>query len=160
MEDSITKNYNFRRNIYIKHQQSTELRDIFLIPFGSKLILCVIVTGMIFCIMTAITNKVANRITERQNNDTLGEATVWCIAIFTMQGSTWTPTTYSGNIILIISLAFALVIFNSYSAFITSILSVEIASIRSVEDLLESNYNIGYVKNSQDEIYLRVNIIC
>jgi hypothetical protein len=110
--------------------------------------------------MTAITNKVANRITERQNNDTLGEATVWCIAIFTMQGSTWTPTTYSGNIILIISLAFALVIFNSYSAFITSILSVEIASIRSVEDLLESNYNIGYVKNSQDEIYLRVNIIC
>ncbi|XP_068911621.1 probable glutamate receptor isoform X2 [Tenebrio molitor] len=143
------------RNIYIKHQQSTELRDIFLIPFGSKLILCVIVTGMIFCIMTAITNKVANRITKRQNNDTLGEATVWCIAIFTMQGSTWTPTTYSGNIILIISLAFALVIFNSYSAFITSILSVEIASIRSVEDLLESNYNIGYVKNSQDEIYLR-----
>nr|XP_008199932.1 PREDICTED: uncharacterized protein LOC103314795 isoform X1 [Tribolium castaneum]XP_015840012.1 PREDICTED: uncharacterized protein LOC103314795 isoform X1 [Tribolium castaneum] len=146
------------RNIYIKHQPSNELRDIYLIPFGTKLILFVMITGFTLCLLMTIINKVTNKITENGNDskdNSFGEATICCIGIFTMQGSLWSPSTYSGNIILITSLAFALVIFNSYSAFITSILSVELSSIRSVEDLLESNYNIGYVKNSQDEVYLR-----
>lgn len=51
---------------------------------------------------------------------------------------------------------FALIIFNSYSAFITSVLSVEVSDIKSIEDLLASDYHLGYIKNSQDDVYLQV----
>lgn len=58
--------------------------------------------------------------------------------------------------VVISSLIFALIIFNSYSAFITSILSVEVSNIKSIDDLLASDYHLGYIKNSQDDVYLQV----
>lgn len=51
---------------------------------------------------------------------------------------------------------FTIITFNSFAAYITSILSVQLVNIRDVEDLLESDYEMGYVKNSDDEVYLRV----
>lgn len=73
-------------------------------------------------------------------------------------GSIWKPGSPAEQIIIIVYLAFTLVIYNSYSAFITSVLSIKLTNIRTVDDLLNSDYEIGYVKNSQDEIYLRVSI--
>lgn len=64
--------------------------------------------------------------------------------------------TSSGNMIIVISLLFALVIYNSYSATITSMLSVKLTKIRTIADLLNSDYDIGYAKNSVDETFLRV----
>lgn len=57
---------------------------------------------------------------------------------------------------MILSLIFALIIFNAYSAFITSILSVELSNINNLDDLLSSDYRLGYIKNSQDDLYLQV----
>lgn len=73
-------------------------------------------------------------------------------------GSIWKPGSPAEQIIIIVYLAFTLVIYNSYSAFITSVLSIKLTNIRTVGDLLNSDYEIGYVRNSQDEIYLRVSI--
>lgn len=71
-------------------------------------------------------------------------------------GSQWSPTTCSGNFVVMLSLIFALIIFNAYSAFITSIFSVELSNINNLDDLLASDYSLGYIKNSQDDLYLQV----
>lgn len=66
------------------------------------------------------------------------------------------PRYYSQYVIIVSFLMFTIITFNSFSAYITSILSVQLVNIRDVEDLLESDYEIGYIKNSDDEVYLRV----
>ena len=47
-------------------------------------------------------------------------------------------------------------IYNAYAAFITSVLSVRVASIRGLDDLLESDFQFGYTLRGQDEAFLRV----
>jgi len=71
-------------------------------------------------------------------------------------GSSWSPQSPSGCLVLIFSLCFALVIYNSYAAFITSVLSVHVASIRGLGDLLQSDLQFGYTLRGQDEAFLRV----
>nr|UTN00876.1 gustatory receptor [Semanotus bifasciatus] len=148
----------FVRNIYIQPQESNDLRDIFLAPFDSRLIFCVggviFILAIVMSIFSRIVAKCKNMRTENQGNGFL-DSFVWCIGIISQQGSIWTPGSCSEQIIVVVSLAFTLLIYNSYSAFITSILSVKRWDIRTVEDLLNSNYEIGYAKNSQDELYLR-----
>lgn len=74
--------------------------------------------------------------------------------LFACTGSPWCPRSPSGKIALLISLIFALVIYNAYAGFITSILSVQAAGIKSLADLLLNNYKLGYSAN--DEEYIRV----
>lgn len=70
-------------------------------------------------------------------------------------GSPWTPKTLSGKTVLLCSLFFALVIYNAYSGFITSILSVQHNGIKTLDDLLQYNsFKLGYSIN-EDE-YIRV----
>lgn len=71
-------------------------------------------------------------------------------------GSSWNPQSPSGCLVLIFSLCFALVIYNAYAAFITSVLSVHVASIRGLGDLLQSDLQFGYTLRGQDEAFLRV----
>jgi len=71
-------------------------------------------------------------------------------------GSSWSPQSPSGCLVLIFSLCFALVIYNAYAAFITSVLSVHVASIRGLGDLLQSDLHFGYTLRGQDEAFLRV----
>ncbi|XP_023310326.1 glutamate receptor U1-like [Anoplophora glabripennis] len=147
-----------RRSIYIEPKQSNELRDIFLIPFSSKLILCVVGTCAILAVVMTTYKKImkAFKTTEIKNKDTgLLDSFVWSIGIVTQQGSIWKPGSSAEQIIIIVYLIFTLIIYNSYSAFITSVLSIKLTNIRTVDDLLDSDYEIGYVKNSQDENYLR-----
>lgn len=73
---------------------------------------------------------------------------------FFHSGSPWYPKSLSGKITLLISLIFALVIYNAYAGFITSILSVQAAGIKSLTDLLFNNYKLGYSGN--DDEYIRV----
>lgn len=73
-------------------------------------------------------------------------------------GSNIKPKHIAEYIITFTALLFTIVICNAYSAFITSVLSVQLVNIRTVDDLLESDYEIGYAKNSEDEIYLRVSL--
>ncbi|XP_074034073.1 glutamate receptor U1 [Leptinotarsa decemlineata] len=146
------------KNIYIQPEESSEFRDIFLVPFDNRLIIAVLSTGLIFSLIMTLSNKISSIMKtdeiHAQNKGVL-DSIVWCIGIFSQQGTLWKPTLYGGRIVVLISLAFTLLIYNSYSAFITSVLSVELSSIRNVDDLLQSDYEIGYTKNSQDEVYLR-----
>lgn len=51
---------------------------------------------------------------------------------------------------------FALVTYNAYAGFITSILSVQAAGIRNLEDLFQNNYKLGY--SDVDDEYMRVSV--
>ncbi|KAJ8894218.1 hypothetical protein PR048_006830 [Dryococelus australis] len=70
-------------------------------------------------------------------------------------GSPWNPRTPSGSVLLFFSLLFALVMYNAYAAFVTSVLSVRAAPIRGLHDLLARNFAFGYVLGGQDDNFLR-----
>ncbi|CAG2066449.1 unnamed protein product [Timema podura] len=74
-----------------------------------------------------------------------------------MQGSPWSPKTPSGNLVLIFSLMFALIIYNAYAAFIISVLSVHAAPIKGLQDLLDSDFDFGYTLGGQDDELPQVN---
>ncbi|CAH1100427.1 unnamed protein product [Psylliodes chrysocephalus] len=80
------------RNIYIEPVESESLRDIFLIPFDSRLILGVAGTGLILSIAMTINNwlhakfRPQNKESKRRE---FSESIVWCVGIFTQQGSIW-----------------------------------------------------------------------
>ena len=71
-------------------------------------------------------------------------------------GSQWSPKTMSGNLLLINGLLFALIIYNSFAAFITSVLSVNSDEIKDLKDLINSDYAFGYTLGNSDELFLRV----
>ncbi|CAH1957812.1 unnamed protein product [Acanthoscelides obtectus] len=144
------------KNIYLQPEASNKFRNIYLEPFDERLILCVFGTGLALSICLAITHRVAMKF-KGQESYPYGiiSSLTWCIGVICQQGSIWRPKLYSDQIIVLIALAFTLLIYNSYSAFITSVLSITLPDIRTVQELLESNYEIGYEKDSQTEVYLR-----
>nr|CAH7750446.1 unnamed protein product [Callosobruchus chinensis] len=145
------------KNIYVQPEPSNAFRNIYLEPFDERLILCVVGTGIALSVGLTIAHRAALKYQRQERRRPFGiiGSLIWCAGVFCQQGSIWEPTLYSDQIIVLISLLFTLLIYNSYSAFITSVLSITLADIRTVQDLLESNYEIGYEKNSQDEVYLR-----
>ncbi|VEN33651.1 unnamed protein product [Callosobruchus maculatus] len=145
------------KNIYVQPEASNAFRNIYLEPFDERLIMCVVMTGIALSVGLAITHRAASKYQRREKYPPYGiiGSLIWCVGVFCQQGSIWEPTLYADQIIVLISLLFTLLIYNSYSAFITSVLSITLDDIRTVQDLLESNYDIGYEKNSQDEVYLR-----
>lgn len=75
-------------------------------------------------------------------------------------GGTWTPPNPAANILLIVCLFFAVITYNAYAGFITSVLSVRVASVDTVAAVLRSpDLNIGYIKNGADQMYLMVIIV-
>lgn len=147
-------------------------------PFGTRLLFSVFVTFLILAAIGFVINLVTSKIIRNGAQEGFGisDSVMWCIAVLTMQGfvvdfvmllsriivivfligSQWSPRSCSGNFVVILSLILALIIFNAYSAFITSILSVELTNINNLDDLLASDYRLGYIKNSQDDLYLQV----
>jgi len=51
---------------------------------------------------------------------------------------------------------FGLITYNSFAAFVTSVLSVLDNPIRDIDDLILSEMKFGYAVESPEEIYLRV----
>ncbi|XP_068082281.1 glutamate receptor ionotropic, kainate glr-3 [Anabrus simplex] len=156
------------KNIYFHRPDTGAMRDIFLAPFSPRLLLCVAATGMVLAIAVAVINAsttgqdinsnnrmTGNKATKRKFRWGLGEAAVWSVSVLCMQGSSWNPNTASGSLVLIFSLCFALIIYNAYAAFITSVLSVRVASIKGLDDLLKSDFDFGYTLAGQDEFFLR-----
>ncbi|XP_048512731.1 uncharacterized protein LOC125501346 [Athalia rosae] len=144
------------RNIYFHPPESGSMRDIFLQPFNNQLLGCVAGTCILIVLATTAINyavKIALNDETETNASGLGEAALWCIGIMCMQGSPWSPRSPAGKTTLLISLVFALVIYNAYAGFITSILSVQAAGIKSLADLLFNNYKLGY--SVSDDEYIR-----
>lgn len=67
------------------------------------------------------------------------------------------PKTRAGKAVLLTSLFFALIIYNSFSGYITSILSVKSGSIHNVSDFENYDYVCGCSKN--EKIYISVGLI-
>ncbi|XP_066137934.1 probable glutamate receptor [Euwallacea fornicatus] len=148
------------RNIYLKPEQSNSARNIFMAPFSPDLLFHVCVTVMIFAAVMALyiatrMEKFTRCLGMQSHVIAISDALFWIIGVISMQGTQIQPNSGSGNMIILFSLFFALIIYNSYSAFITSMLSVKLNRIRTISDLLKSDYDIGYIKNSPDEIFLR-----
>ncbi|XP_046962239.1 uncharacterized protein LOC124531762 [Vanessa cardui] len=138
-------------NIYIRHQETSAVRDIFLAPFSPQLIACAVCVALVASITMMIISKTC--LTARYMS--FADAIIWSMGILCQQGSCWRPSNAAASVVLIVSLLFALVIYNAYAAFITSVLSVRVANVASLADVLQSpNIKIGYVRNGADQMYL------
>ncbi|CAG9578847.1 unnamed protein product [Danaus chrysippus] len=141
-------------SIYIRHHETSAVRDIFLAPFSFRLIVCVFLVVLIAAIILILIHRVTAAYMKIRHMSCM-EGLIWSTGIVCQQGGSWTPPNPSASILLIVCLLFALVIYNSYAAFITSVLSVRVASVGSVADVLQSSsFKIGYIKNSADQMYL------
>ncbi|XP_045447698.1 probable glutamate receptor [Melitaea cinxia] len=140
-------------NIYIRHQETSAIRDIFLAPFNPKLIACVVCLALI----ASITIFIISNMTFHDGCRRISciDAVIWSMGILCQQGSCWKPSNPAASVLLIVYLLFALVTYNAYAAFITSVLSVRVANVGSLGDVLQSpNIKIGYVRNGADQMYL------
>ncbi|KAL2715603.1 hypothetical protein V1478_015301 [Vespula squamosa] len=145
----------YMRNVYYHPLETGTMRDIFLQPFNDRLLGCVAATYFLILLSMGTIIYVAKRTlhSEEEKNVGLGEAALWCMSIMCMQGSPWIPKSPSGKTLLLFSLVFALVTYNAYAGFITSILSVQASGIRSITDLLFNNFKLGY--SITDDEYIR-----
>ncbi|KPJ12050.1 Glutamate receptor, ionotropic kainate 1 [Papilio machaon] len=141
-------------NIYIREQETTAVRDIFLAPFNPVLLACVFAVGFGATIVIYIISKFAPSVANSRSMR-FTEALVWSTGILCQQGGSQTPSNPAASILLIVCLLFASVTYNSYAAFITSVLSVRVASVDTVSAVLQStNLKIGYIRNGPDQMYL------
>ncbi|XP_034944276.1 uncharacterized protein [Chelonus insularis] len=145
----------YTRNIYIRPPESSSMRDIFLQPFNNRLLLCVALMHTLIVLTIGTINYATKNSSYKQSmkGTSFGEATLWCTGIMFMQGSPWKPQTLSGKLALLSSLIFALVTYNAYAGFITSILSVQVTGIKNVNDLLQNNFKVGY--SELDDEFMR-----
>ncbi|XP_076629124.1 glutamate receptor ionotropic, delta-2 isoform X1 [Colletes latitarsis] len=145
----------YMRNIYYHPLESGTMRDIFRQPFNNCLLGCVACTYFAILIAMGLIIYATKTVLhyEEEKRVGIGEAALWCISIMCMQGSPWTPRNPSGKTVLLFSLMFALVMYNAYAGFITSILSVQASGIKSITDLLSHNFKLGY--SITDDEYIR-----
>ncbi|KAJ0175630.1 hypothetical protein K1T71_008789 [Dendrolimus kikuchii] len=142
-------------NIYIRHQETSTVRDIFLAPFSLRLIACVVVVALFASIIVMIISHLTSSSKDIPRPMAYTEALLWSTGILCQQGGSWTPPNPSGSILLLVCLLFALVTYNAYAAFITSVLSVRVASVDTVAAVLNSpDFKIGYIRNGADQMYL------
>ncbi|KAL0274792.1 UNVERIFIED_CONTAM: hypothetical protein PYX00_002832 [Menopon gallinae] len=158
-------------NVYFKRPDSGGMRNIFLDPFSPYLLVSVFSTAVLLgiaMITIALVNcriiredavvgevKREIKVDSDERKWEVSEAALWSVSVMCMQGSPWRPSSKSGSLLLICGLLFALVIYNAYAAFITSVLSVKIAKIKDLEDLINSDFAFGYTLGSPDELFLR-----
>ncbi|XP_052739573.1 glutamate receptor ionotropic, kainate 3-like [Bicyclus anynana] len=140
-------------NIYIRHQETSAVRDIFLAPFSTKLIACVVCVVLVAAIVVVIISRSTKSSLEVRQMSFI-EGIIWSTGILCQQGGTRTPQNPAASIVLVVCLFFALVTYNAYAAFITSVLSVRMSSVGSLTDVLQSNMKIGYIRNGADQMYL------
>ncbi|CAG4985926.1 unnamed protein product [Colias eurytheme] len=143
-------------NIYIRNQETSSVRDIFLAPFSPRLIICVVAVVVIAAIAIVLVCKLSNNNPKKKSHKmSCTEALIWSTGILCQQGGTQTPSNPAASILLIVCLFFAVVTYNAYAAFITSVLSVRVANVGTVADVLQSpNMKIGYIRNGADQTYL------
>ncbi|KAF9413281.1 hypothetical protein HW555_008447 [Spodoptera exigua] len=142
-------------NIYIRQQETSTVRDIFLAPFSIRLVACVVAVVLIAAIAIVLISHVTSTICVNNRRMGYTEALIWSTGILCQQGGTWTPSNPSGSVLLIVCLFFAVVTYNAYAAFITSVLSVRVASVDTIAAVLHSpNFKIGYIRNGADQMYL------
>ncbi|CAG9113423.1 unnamed protein product [Plutella xylostella] len=152
-ESSQLPHHPCRCNIYIRHQETSTVRDIFLAPFSARLLGCVGAVALAAAAAVALASRLAPAPDERPME--YSEALLWATGILCQQGGNRTPRSPAAGALLVVCLLFAVVTYNSYAAFITSVLSVRVASVDTAAAVLYStNFKIGYIRNGADQMYL------
>ncbi|CAH2991360.1 unnamed protein product [Chilo suppressalis] len=142
-------------NIYIRQQETSTVRDIFMAPFSVRLLACVMAIAFFASSAVILINRLAPTVKAGSRPMEYTEALIWSTGILCQQGGSWTPPNPAASILLIVCLLFAVVTYNSYAAFITSVLSVRVASLDTVAAVLHSpDFKIGYIRNGADQMYL------
>ncbi|XP_049868133.1 glutamate receptor U1-like [Pectinophora gossypiella] len=142
-------------NIYIRHQETSTVRDIFLAPFSPRLVVSVAAVVVVAALAVVLVSRLTPTLRGKHRPLGYTEALVWSTGILCQQGGTWTPPTPAASVLLIVCLLFAVVTYNAYAAFITSVLSVRVASLDTVAAVLHSpDFKIGYIRNGADQMYL------
>lgn len=73
-----------------------------------------------------------------------------------MQGSNYQPKTFISATVIILALLFSMVVFNAYITKLTSELAIQLQEIHSAEELFyDTDFSLGYVADSGDELYLK-----
>ncbi|KAL4715512.1 hypothetical protein ACJJTC_009138 [Scirpophaga incertulas] len=142
-------------NIYIRQQETSTARDIFLAPFSVYLVICVLAIAFLASAVVVLISRLAPTARKAGQPLEYTEALIWSTGILCQQGGPSTPQNPAASILLIVCLLFAVVTYNAYAAFITSVLSVRVASLDTVAAVLHSpNFKIGYIRNGADQMYL------
>ncbi|KAL0852627.1 hypothetical protein ABMA27_016916 [Loxostege sticticalis] len=142
-------------NIYIRQQETSTVRDIFMAPFSARLVACVVAVAVLAASAVVLISRLAPSVRNRARPMEYAEALIWSTGILCQQGGSWTPPNPAASILLIVCLLFAVVTYNAYAAFITSVLSVRVASLDTVAAVLDSpDLKIGYIRNGADQMYL------
>ncbi|CAD0199780.1 unnamed protein product [Chrysodeixis includens] len=142
-------------NIYIRQQETSTVRDIFLAPFSARLVACVMAVALLAAITVVVISRMTATVRSKERRMGYTEALIWSTGILCQQGGTWTPSNPAASVVLIVCLFFAVVTYNAYAAFITSVLSVRVASVDTIAAVLHSpNFKIGYIRNGADQMYL------
>lgn len=77
--------YFFRCNIYIRHQETSTVRDIFLAPFSARLVACVFSVALLASLSIVLISRLSRmRTSTREMGHT--EALIWSTGIFCQQG--------------------------------------------------------------------------
>lgn len=106
---------------------------------------------MLFFIVLLL--KLSYHLTE-EDDLSWSDCAMWCAGILFMQGSCCTPKSVPSLGVVIVGLLFGLIVFNAYSASITSTLSIQFQQINSLSDLLATDFSAGLIKNSTDDAFL------
>ncbi|XP_028172975.1 uncharacterized protein LOC114361946 [Ostrinia furnacalis] len=142
-------------NIYIRQQETSTVRDIFMAPFSARLVACVVAVAFLAASAVVLISRLAPSVHNKARPMEYAEALIWSTGILCQQGGSWTPPNPAASILLIVCLLFAVVTYNAYAAFITSVLSVRVASLDTVAAVLQSpDLKIGYIRNGADQLYL------
>ncbi|KAI8422439.1 hypothetical protein MSG28_006278 [Choristoneura fumiferana] len=73
-------------NIYIRHQETSTVRDIFLAPFSARLLVCVLAVAVVASIAVVLISKMTPGIADSRPLE-YTEAFVWTTGILCQQGS-------------------------------------------------------------------------
>ena len=123
------------------------MRDIYLASFSSLLLYALGALAIFFTIVLKFV------FTYRETDIlTFSDLFLWISGIFSMQGSTQSPTNMISASVIILALLFSVMSYNAYAASITSSLTIRLLEVHSPEDLLyDTDFKIGFIGNSLAE---------
>lgn len=148
--------------MYFRQPELSEIRDIYLAPITSSLAIAFLALAITLTALLRLVNNLhvttrwnKNRLRPAADHVSASDAFLWSVGIFSMQGSTINPNSTSSATIVITGLFFSLIVFNAYSASITSKLSIYLDEVADLHGLLHAtDFEVGFVANGSDEVYL------
>ncbi|XP_039442988.1 uncharacterized protein LOC120423293 isoform X1 [Culex pipiens pallens] len=157
--------YHEFRNVYLRQPELSEIRDIYLAPITTTLAVAFLALTITLAVMLRLINNLhvttrwkRNQHAPPTDHVSGSDAFLWFMGIFCMQGSTINPNCQSSATIVITALLFQLIVYNAYSASITSKLSIYLDEVTDLHGLLHAtDFEVGFVRNRSDEAYLVAN---